>query len=123
MEVLFQNENVIACIIVFCLMTFDYLSGLFAAIKRKNFKSYKMREGLWHKASVGAILVVCWILNLHWEALGLPNSFAAVLPLAHTAVTLMEIGSIAENLAKINPQLKKLAFWRLFENKEEDKKK
>ena len=112
-----------ACLIVFILMSTDYISGVLAAIKNKNFKSSKMREGLWHKAGIGMILAVCWVLTLHWEAIGLPQSFGSVLPLAHTAVAFMEIASIAENAAKLNPKLKKLAFWRMLKDHKEDDKK
>lgn len=113
-----------ACIIVFVLMATDYISGVMAAIKNKNFKSSKMREGLWHKAGIGLILGICWVLHLHWETIGLPSSFGSVLPLAHTAVAFMEIASISENAAKLNPALKKLAFWKMLkDHKNEEGKK
>ena len=111
------------CIIVFVLMSTDYVSGVLAAIKNKNFKSSKMREGLWHKAGIGLILGVCWVINLHWEQIGLPQSFSSILPLAHSAVIFMEIASIAENAAKLNPALRKLAFWKMLKDNKEEKKK
>lgn len=118
----FQSEHLIICAVVMVLMALDYGSGVLAAIKNKNFKSSKMREGLWHKAGICLLLIVCWILNLHYEGLGLPSTFGSILPLAHTAIAFMEIASIAENCAKINPELRKLAFWKMFERKDEEKK-
>lgn len=115
--------NITACVVVFVLVCLDYISGTLAAIKNKEFKSSRMREGIWHKFSIFIILGVAWVVNIYWEVIGFPRDFASILPIAHSAIAFMETASIAENVAKINPELKRLAFWKMFENKEEEKDK
>ena len=85
-------------------IVFDLLTGLIKAFKEKNYTSSIMREGLFHKA--GSILLV---------SLGALADYAQDymdlgidVPVCGTIcvyVCLMELGSIVENIGKINPKL------------------
>ena len=114
--------NITACIAVFILIVADLTTGTAQALYNHNFSSTKMRQGLWHKFATCFALGVCWIIHDFYPFFSMPESFGLILPTAHTAVLFMEISSIAENLAKINPELKKLTFWKMLkDNDKEDK--
>lgn len=121
----YEDPQLAACAVVTFLMFGDYITGTAKAIKTKTFKSSKMREGLWHKFSIGAILVVCWLIYRYYGVLQLPETFSLFLPGFHTAFAVMEVASILENLGGMNPDLKKLAIWKTFKStvEEETKKK
>lgn len=86
------------------LMVLDIITGLVNAIMHNEFKSCKMREGLYHKA--GNIIVISLSIVVDIEQsyfdLGLPVDIAVVVC---QYIALMEIGQILENVCKINPDL------------------
>ena len=119
-EALLNDYNVIACAVVFVLMTLDVVTGIVKAKASDTFHSSDMRKGLLHKFAIIVVLFVAWLINNFYAQLGLPASFDSILPLANTAVAIMEISSIAENLGELNPELKKLAIWRTLKGDDED---
>ena len=93
---------VIYCVIVGAVIFADIIAGLLKAIYQKNFKSAKMRDGLFHKA--GEVMVLALLLGVERGAptvgveLGLPLFKAGC-----GYVFVMEIGSIIENLRAFTP--------------------
>lgn len=82
----------------------DMITGLVKAIKEKSYNSSVMREGLFHKC--GSILMVVFGLLVDYAQtfvdLGVKIPVAIAIC---TYIILMEIGSIIENIGKINPQI------------------
>jgi toxin secretion/phage lysis holin len=82
----------------------DMLTGLVKAFKEKKYTSTVMREGLFHKC--GSILLVVFGVLVDYA-----QSFVDIgvtIPVAVAIcsyIILMEIGSIIENLGKINPDI------------------
>lgn len=82
----------------------DLITGLLKSLKKREFNSSVMRQGLWHKS--GCVLAVCFGVLVDYAQsiidLGL------TMPVALTVcvyICLMEMGSIFENICVINPQL------------------
>lgn len=91
-------------IIVGLFILLDLVTGLIKAFKLKEYTSTIMREGLYHK--VGSILVVCFGVLVDKAQLFL--DLGIEVPIASSIciyIILMEIGSIIENICKINPDI------------------
>ena len=85
-------------------MVLDFGTGLVKAIKERNYNSSVMREGLLHKC--GSIL--CVTLGILVEYANSYLGLGISVPIASaicTYISLMEIGSIIENIGKINPEI------------------
>lgn len=82
----------------------DFITGIIKAFKNKEFTSSVMREGLFHKA--GSIVVIVFGVLVDY-AQGFMD-LGITIPLASTLcvyISLMEIGSIIENICIINPAI------------------
>lgn len=82
----------------------DLITGTIKAFAEHNFASSVMREGLFHK--VGSIL--CIALGMYADYAQQYIDLGVALPISGAIcayIALMEIGSIVENLAKINPEI------------------
>lgn len=90
--------------IVFCLMALDFLSGTIVAIIRHEWTSKIMREGLLHKCSLLLCVALGVVLNVGQYYLELGISIP-VYQCISAYITLMEAGSVVENVCKANPQL------------------
>lgn len=102
---------------------FDLLTGLFQALKNHVFSSTKMREGLWHKVGILCLLALSIGVEYAQTLIDLGINIPAFTCVA-IFITLMEIGSIVENVCKINENLlpgKILALLGLNKNHKEDK--
>ena len=82
----------------------DMITGLIKAFKEKAYCSSVMREGLFHKA--GSILVICFgaLVDYAQTFIDLGVTIPVALSLC-AYIVLMEIGSIIENVCKINPEI------------------
>lgn len=90
------------CIIVGVAILADIISGLMKAFYNKNFKSAKMRDGLFHKAGEILVLSLLYGVQLGAPAVGVELG----LPLFKAGcgyVLIMEVGSIIENLRAFTP--------------------
>ena len=108
--------NLIVSGITLGFVVFDILTGLIAAFKNGEFKSSIMREGLYHK--VGSLLIVIF-LNYVDGVQKFVNIGVSV-PVATfgcSYICLMEIGSIVENISKINPELTPEFIQKIFNSK------
>ena len=95
----------IAIIAVLILIVLDILFGLANAIMHKEYSSSKMREGIAHKCAEIGFIIVGIVVDATIIAgidLGFP---APVLMSVCIYLALMEIGSLLETFAKMNPAL------------------
>lgn len=91
-------------LIVGLFMLLDLITGLVKAFKTKSFTSSIMREGLFHKCA-SVITVVLGVLVKFAQSY---VDIATNVPICETIcayIVLMELGSIIENVGKINPKL------------------
>ena len=98
---------------VLILMVLDIVFGLANAIAKGEYESSKMREGIAHKcAELGFILV--GIIADATIIGGVDIGFTApVLVTVCVYLAVMEIGSLLETFAKMNPQLAKSPLFKL----------
>lgn len=92
----------VACLV---LMLVDTLVGTSGAFMRNEFKTSTMREGLCHKGTLLVLILLGWICDtvmMHVPEVGLPKLIMFGVCLI---VFFMELGSVLENLVKINPEL------------------
>ena len=82
----------------------DLITGLIKAFKQKSYTSTLMREGLYHK--VGSLLTIGFGFLVDYAQTIV--DLGVKIPVASSVcvyIILMEIGSIIENVAIINPQI------------------
>ena len=87
-----------------CFILLDLITGLIKAFKEKSYTSSLMREGLYHKA--GSLLTIGFGCLVDYAQTLV--DIGVVIPVATSVcvyIILMEIGSIIENVAIINPQI------------------
>lgn len=100
-EVVKMNMTLI-CGVVLSFILGDLVTGLLAALKNKQFKSAVMREGLFHKAGELAALGLAIICDKFAPVVNIELPVNLVVAVA-SYLSLMEIGSILENIRKLSP--------------------
>lgn len=110
-------------VLLFALVIIDYALGVAGAVINKTFSSTVMREGLVHKATYVVAIVVAELVVMLSGYLDLGYVYVgSMVALVCVWIALTEIGSILENLVKINPELSDNKFMQIFTNdKNEDK--
>lgn len=109
--------------IVFLLVLIDYITGVVKAIMNSELSSEKMRQGLGHKFTYLAIICVALIIEYGSNYITTGIELPIFLPTC-TGICLIEITSIMENCAKINPELSKTNILNAFKiNKKENDNK
>ena len=113
------NERMaIVCMFLFIIL--DLISGVAAAYARREVESPKLREGLWHKT--GYVFVLFCSILIEWamnEGMDLGFSLPLVMPIC-VWISLMEVVSILENSAKINPELSNVPGFERLKNVERE---
>ena len=105
----------VAVMAVLLLTVLDVIFGLVNAIASKSFSSAKMRAGIAHKsASMGFLLVGIVVDGTIIGGLDLGFS-APVLTTICVYLCLMEIASLLETFALLNPHLSNSPLFRLLE--------
>ena len=108
----------IAC--VFHLL--DFISGFIGAVKEKNIKSSKMRDGLFKKFGYIACYILAYLIDTYGCLIGLSVG-VDVLPIIVLYAVSTEIVSIIENICRINSDLlpdKLKKIFHINSTKEED---
>lgn len=82
----------------------DIVTGLVKALKDKNLKSAKLRDGLFKKCGFLICYFVAWILDMYGATIGFDIP-VAILPFIVFYVCSTELVSILENVCKINPDI------------------
>lgn len=101
---LLTKTNLIIFMVVFVLMTLDFVSGIVAAFAEGTWKSKIMRQGLLHKCSLLLCVVLGAVLKIaqNYLALGIE---VPIYEAICAYIALMEAGSVIENVCKANPSL------------------
>lgn len=82
----------------------DFVTGLVKSFKNHDYKSVKMRAGLWHKCGN----IICIIFGMLVDYAQTFVDIGVTVPVAGaicTYIILMESGSIIENIGEINPDI------------------
>lgn len=109
-----MDRTEIAALVITCvLIVMDYLTGLAKSVVNKDIDSTKMRDGLWHKATYVAVIVLAEIIEHGQEAVDLGFTVPLVVPTC-VYIVLTETASILENLSQINPELAASPVMQLF---------
>ena len=82
----------------------DFATGIGAAIYTGTYKSECMRVGIWHKCAEIMLLVLAVIIQIASPEIGIEWGNSLVKGVCAYLI-LMEAGSIAENIVKINPDM------------------
>ena len=82
----------------------DLLTGIISAIRLKDLKSSRLRDGLFKKVAFILCYFVAWLIDNYGNTIGfkLPVD---ILPVIISYVCTTELVSILENIAKINPDI------------------
>lgn len=96
---------------------FDILTGLIKALAKEGLNSTLLRKGLYHKLSEVLTVIGAGLLQYGANYINLGVEIPALVGVA-SYICLMELVSIIENLAVLNPSLYKL--FRPFINKLKD---
>ena len=105
----------VAIIALLFLILLDWIFGIGNAIIQKEFSSEKMRQGIGHKCSEMGFIVVGIIMDAMITS-GLDIGFEApILTTIAVYLCIMEIGSLMETFAKINPELGNSPAFKLLE--------
>ena len=99
----------------------DLISGLLGAIKNKDLKSSKMRDGLFKKLGFILCYVLAFLLDTQGSAIGF-HFDTKILPIVIVYAVTTEIVSIIENINKINPDLLPEKLQSIFDVKPEERK-
>ena len=98
---------------ILLLVLLDVVFGISNSFIQKNFSSEKLREGLVHKLSEFGIIAVGIIIDGLFFA-GLDLGFSGpILSFFLVCLIVMEIGSIMELMAEINPDLQNNKIFKL----------
>ena len=96
------NLNIFIVVLLF--IALDFLSGTAAAFKAGEFTSTEMRKGLFNKGGEIIVIVLAGLVDFSGIAENIGVTVSLV-PVFSAYVVLMEIGSILENVDKINPNI------------------
>lgn len=107
------THELIVISIVFLLAFIDYVTGVVNAIMHGELSSEKMRQGLAHKFAYLAIICMALIVEYGSDYINLGIELPVFMPVC-AGVCLIEITSIMENCAKINPELSKSNILNIF---------
>lgn len=82
----------------------DLITGIISAIKNKEIKSSKLRDGLFKKVGFLLCYFVAWLVDTYGKYVGFQLG-VSILPIIILYVCTTELVSIIENICKINPDL------------------
>lgn len=103
-------------VVTMCFILMDLITGLVGAFKNKDFKSCIMREGLYHKA--GSVLIIVFFTLIDYSQRFVDLGFSVpIAGIGCAYICLMEVGSIIENISKINPELTPEFIQKIFNSK------
>lgn len=113
-------HELITVSIVFLLALIDYATGVVNAIMHGELSSEKMRQGLGHKFAYLAVICVALIVEYGSDYINLGIELPVFMPVC-AGICLIEITSIMENCAKINPDLSKSNILNIFKIDKKEK--
>ena len=93
-----------AILVALSLNLFDLISGFVGAIKNKDIKSSKLRDGMFKKVGFIFCYILAYIIDSEGNIIGFSIG-VKLLPVIITYVCVTEVVSILENISKINSDL------------------
>jgi toxin secretion/phage lysis holin len=107
---------------VLILILADMLFGIINACMHHEFSSKKLREGLMHKTGELALVLVGIIIDgLIFAGIDIGVN-GPILGVMLTAIIVMEIGSLMEIAAKMNPELANMQVFKMLASVKENVK-
>lgn len=100
----------------------DLITGIITAVKNKDIKSSKLRDGLFKKIGFMLCYFVAWLVDTHGTRIGFQFGIS-ILPIIILYVCTTELVSILENICKINPDIlpeKLMELFHISDIKKED---
>lgn len=97
-------ENLYPIFVALVFNALDILTGLVSAIKNKDIKSAKLRDGLFKKVGFIFCYFTAWLVDGYGDVIGFKLG-VAILPVIVLYVCTTELVSILENISKINSDL------------------
>lgn len=90
--------------LTFAFIASDFISGAVSAMAQHEWSSSKMRQGLYHKFGSIILIFIAHLIDYtqNYADLGIHIPVASAICVY---IILMELGSVLENIGKINPQL------------------
>lgn len=82
----------------------DLLTGIISAIRLKELKSSRLRDGLFKKVGFILCYFLAWLMDNYGNIVGFKLP-VAILPVIILYVCTTELVSILENITKINPDI------------------
>lgn len=107
---------VLICVLI-CL---DVVTGVIGAVIHQELSSAKMREGIAHKFTYVALIVLAEVLARATDYVNIGFDCTAIVVGVCALVILSEVTSILENCCKINPQLAGSKLSKLFPSDKEE---
>lgn len=102
------------CFIAFSMVVIDFITGMIKAFALKSFNSSIMREGLVNKALLVILMAVSVLLDYGQTVI----DFGYSVPLTNATciyIVIMELGSMIENIGKINDKCIPPSLQKFFE--------
>jgi toxin secretion/phage lysis holin len=97
-------ENLYPIFVALGFNALDVLTGIVSAIKNKDIKSAKLRDGLFKKVGFIFCYFTAWLVDGYGDVIGFKLG-VAILPVIVLYVCTTELVSILENISKINSDL------------------
>ena len=97
----------------------DLVFGMIGAIVQRNFQSTKIREGLAHKCSELAFLLIADVIDaLLFAGVSLPFEIpnGSAMMIVGVSLIVMEIASLMEIATRINPKLADNPLFKILDN-------
>ena len=91
----------------------DVVTGIVSAVKNKDIKSAKLRDGLFKKVGFIFCYFTAWLVDGYGDIIGFKLG-VAILPVIVLYTCTTELVSILENIAKINSDLLPSKLMELF---------
>lgn len=93
-----------ACLIVLIFIGLDFMTGTIKAIKNNELSSKKLRDGIFKKIALVIVLALGYLLDYGAYYIGMDIPVNVVI-LISAYIGYMEVVSMIENLAEINPEI------------------
>ena len=97
-------EQIYPIFIALVFNALDLLTGIISAVKNRDIKSSKLRDGLFKKVGFMLCYFVAWLVDTQGTKIGF-HFGVSILPIIILYVCTTELVSILENICKINPDI------------------
>ena len=97
-------ETLYPILIALAFNALDIVTGVIAALRKKDVQSTKLRDGLFKKVGFILCYFVAWLIDTQGALIGFEVS-VKILPVIIIYVCTTELVSILENICKINPDI------------------